>query len=212
MTQPTARATQPSANESRRRAGRAASQPSASLASFAVLSIFAVFLASCSPTSTITPVPTSTVGPSDVAGPTSVTPIASAVASVPTASAGQAGTPTPTTATPPGTTATAWGRIWDRLPATFPRYPGAEPADAGGGAASAVLLVPTKAAAAATWYRSALEQAGYHTKAVNGPLEDGSVVIDWTGASSACRVQAGFAPRGNQVIATILFAAACPFR
>lgn len=182
------------------------------IAVLAVLSILGTLLASCGLTSTVTPLPTTALTPTLPATVPPTAPTTSGAPTAPTATAGQPTSPAPTTAAAPGTTTTSWGRIWDRLPASFPRFPGAEPADAGGGPASAILMVPATATTAATWYRRALEQAGYHTNGVNGPLEDASVVIDWTGASTACRVQAGFAPRGNQVIATILFAAACPFR
>jgi hypothetical protein len=45
---------------------------------------------------------------------------------------------------------------------------------------------------------------------VNGPLEDGSIVIDATGESE-CRVQARIAPLGDATIATIFVGAGCPF-
>lgn len=116
-------------------------------------------------------------------------------------------------ASQPTTTETAWGRIWDELPPGFPHHPGAEPAETGGGPASATLAVPATASAAADWYRGALTRAGYDTEALSGPLEDGSVVIDSVGGGDPdCRVQTSLVPRGNQAIATILFAAACPFR
>ncbi len=181
------------------------------LTELAVLVVLGTLLVSCGLTSTVTPLPTASVTPSAPATVPPATPPSSGAPAAPTASTGPPPSPTPTTAPPPGTTTTAWGRIWDRLPAGFPRFPGAEPANAGGGPASALLTVPATVTTASTWYRRALEQAGYHTRDVNGPLEDGSVVIDWTGATTACRIQAGFAPHGNQVIATILFAAACPF-
>jgi hypothetical protein len=112
----------------------------------------------------------------------------------------------------PTTTQTAWGRIWDELPSTFPTYPGAEPAAAGDGPASAVLDIPARVATIAAWYRSALPRAGYDIDAVAGPLEDGSTVIDAVGDEPTCRVRASIVPYGSRSTATILFAAACPFR
>ena len=146
----------------------------------------AAVLAACVSTGSSTP------GPTDVPGGSS-----------PTAEPG---------ASQPTTTETAWGRIWDELPPGFPHYPGAEPAETGGGPASATLAVPATVGAAADWYRGALTRAGYDTEALSGPLEDGSVVIDSVGGGDPdCRVQTSLVPRGGQVIATILFAAACPF-
>jgi hypothetical protein len=114
-------------------------------------------------------------------------------------------------ASPPGTTETTWGRIWDGLPSSFPNYPGAEPTQTGEGAASAVLDIPANAATAASWYEKTLKLAGYTTEALSGPLENGSLVIASVGAGSGCRVQTSLVPTGSQTIATILFAAACPF-
>lgn len=114
--------------------------------------------------------------------------------------------------TPPGTTATAWGRIWDSVPGSFPRYPGAEPTSTGGGAASAVLDVPASVSVAADWYRQRLEAVGYDTEALGGPLEDGSIVIASVGRDPDCRIQTSLVPRGTRTFATIMFAAACPFR
>ncbi len=112
----------------------------------------------------------------------------------------------------PLTTLADWGTIWDDLPPSFPRYPRSEPADTGAGAASATLTIPTTVKAAADWYRQALEAAGYDTEAVEGPLEDGGLVIESVGTVPDCRAQTSIVPEANQVIATILVAAACPFR
>ncbi len=97
-------------------------------------------------------------------------------------------------------------------PTTFPMYPGAEPADTGDGPASAILDIPARVAIIVDWYRSGLSGAGYHIEAVAGPLEDGSTVIDAVGKDPTCRVQAAIVPHGSRSIATILFAAGCPFR
>jgi hypothetical protein len=134
------------------------------------------------------------------------------VATLGTASPAAGGTSEPSpAASPPGTTETTWGRIWDSLPSSFPHYPGAEPTQTGEGAASAVLDIPVNAATAASWYEKALKQAGYATEALSGPLENGGLVIASVGSGSGCRVQTSLVPTGSQTIATILFAAACPF-
>ena len=125
--------------------------------------------------------------------------------------AGSSSEPSPAV-TPPGMTETSWGRIWDGLPPSFPHYPGAEPTETGEGPASAVLDVPGKAATAADWYAKALKQAGYSTEALSGPLENGSMVIVSIGSEPGCRVQTSLVPSGGRTIATVLFAAACPYR
>ncbi len=155
-------------------------------------------------------------GCSGVAGsiaPSTTAPSVPASTAAPRASSSHDAGPSPSAAaTPPTTTATAWGRIWDDLPATFAPYPGAMPADGGEGPASAILALPAKSAAVVAWYRTALKTAGYRVTAVDGPLEDGSTVIDAVGADPGCRVQATIVPRGTRSSVTILFAAACPFR
>jgi hypothetical protein len=111
----------------------------------------------------------------------------------------------------PTTTTTEWGAIWDSLPPTFPVYPGAEPMEAPAGPASATLAVPAAVRVATVWWQAGLEQAGYSTAAVSGPLEDGGMVIDSTG-SGDCMVQVAIVPTGATTTATILYGAGCPYR
>lgn len=113
---------------------------------------------------------------------------------------------------PGGQTDTAWGRIWDSLPAGFPAYPGATPADeAATGPASAVLTVQgAEAKTVAEWMQSKLEQATYSTEALSGPLEDGSYVLDSIGPAPGCRVQVSIAPLGGLTTVTVLYGADCP--
>ncbi len=133
-----------------------------------------------------------------------------AASSVPAA---MSGTPSPAArSSAPTTTETVRGRIWDTLPAGFPIYPGAGPADTGEGPASALLDVPATTAKVVAWYGNALARAGYTIEASGGPLEDGSTVIDAAGADPACRVQVTIVPHGPRSAVTILMAAACPFR
>jgi len=111
----------------------------------------------------------------------------------------------------PGQTKTAWGTIWDAVPPGFPRYPGSEPTETGAGPASATLSVPANVSMVATWMQSALERAGYSTEAMSGPFEDGSMVIDSVGPTSAqCRVETKIAPLGGTTVVTVLYGAACP--
>ncbi|MBI3748910.1 MAG: hypothetical protein HY262_08715 [Chloroflexi bacterium] len=113
---------------------------------------------------------------------------------------------------PAGQTDTAWGRIWDSLPAAFPAYPGATPAEgAATGPASAVLAIQgAEAETVAGWMQSKLEQATYSTEALSGPLEDGSYVLDSTGPAPGCRVRVSIAPLGGLTTVTVLYGADCP--
>ncbi len=110
-------------------------------------------------------------------------------------------------------TDTDWGRIWDALPKGFPNYPGATPADeAATGAASAVLVVDgADANDIATFFQMRLDQAGYDTVGLQGPLENGGYVVDMTGPPADCMLQVTAAPTGGLTTVTILYGAACPF-
>lgn len=111
----------------------------------------------------------------------------------------------------PGQSDTDWGRIWDALPASFPEFAGASPAETGEGPASAVLDVgDTDPAEVAAYYVGALEAAGYNTLARSDPREDGSIEAEWAG-DTTCRVRATITPLGGTTIVTILYGADCPF-
>jgi hypothetical protein len=108
---------------------------------------------------------------------------------------------------------TAWGRIWEGLPNSFPQAAGAEPTEVGGAEpASATLDVPTTAGtvdAVVSFYRTALEAAGYSVS-VDGPLENGGFTVAATG-SSGCAAQVSVEPMGSSMTVTVLYGAACPF-
>ncbi|HVA87858.1 MAG TPA: hypothetical protein VNF73_16250 [Candidatus Saccharimonadales bacterium] len=177
-----------------------------------LLAIIAAILGACvgaTPTVPSASAPSSPSAAAATAAPTlATTPAPSSIAS-PIASTNAS--PSGPAATPPSQTDTSWGRIWDALPASFPRFPGSEPTVTGSGAASAVVQLPTDVTNGAKWYRTALEAAGYATDGMNGPLEDGSIVIDSHGAMTGCRVRASVAPLGGRTIATIMFGSNCPF-
>jgi hypothetical protein len=150
-----------------------------------------------------------------VSSPTPANPTASGSPSpsAPPPSASPAGQASPTPgATLPSKTTTEWGVIWDDIPHGFPRMLGSEPTETGAGPASAVLIVPARTQDAAAWYGAALPGAGYRIDGTSGPYEDGSYVIDATGAGAGCRVQVSLAKKGTATIATIYFGAACPYR
>ncbi len=155
-----------------------------------LVTMVAVGLAGCSPTTDgPTPVPATSILS---AGPTTAPPEA---------------TSAPTT----GQTDTSWGRIWDALPAGFPRYPGATTADDATDVpvSAAYALTGVDAGEVATWVQTNLEVATYSTEALSGPFEDGGYVVDSVGDGD-CRIQTTIAPLGGLVLVTILYGAACP--
>lgn len=119
---------------------------------------------------------------------------------------------TPPTIAPslPTQTETAWGRIWDDVPDSFPDPSGSEPAtDAGQGPASAQLVVTAAAGDVADGYVTALHSAGW-TVNKDGPLEDGSVVVNATNAGG-CKAQITVHAIGDASTVTVLYGATCPF-
>ena len=141
------------------------------------------------------PAPSRVSSSSPTAAPASTSPDASASESA--AAAGQ--------------TDSEWGRIWDTVPAGFPRFPGSAIADATGPEpVSARYTVPDgDAQAIATWMQDALETATFSTEGMNGPFEDGGLVIDSVGEGD-CRIQTRISPEGGTTFIEILYGAGCP--
>jgi hypothetical protein len=162
------------------------------LVTFAV----ALVLAACGPTASTGPSPTTA---------SSSTPEPSAEASAPSSA------PSPSSAPAADQTDTDWGRIWDTVPAGFPVFPGATPADdATGEPASARFAVEGgDPLAIATWLQDALEQATFSTLGLNGPGEDGGYVIDSAGEGD-CRIQTSVTPLGSTTFVSVLYGADCP--
>ena len=117
----------------------------------------------------------------------------------------------PGTSLAAGQTDTDWGRIWDSVPAGFPRFPGSTDADdASADPASARFSVAGgDPKAIATWMRGAFEEADLNTVGLNGPAEDGSFVVDSVGGGQ-CRVRTTIAPLGDTTFITVLYGADCP--
>jgi hypothetical protein len=147
-----------------------------------------------------------------------------AVLALAACSSGPAGSPTDALVTgaapsiPTGTLApslptqtdTSWGRIWDGVPDSFPFPTGAEPAtDAGTGPLSGQLVVTAPASDVADSYVSGLHATGW-TVNKDGPLEDGSVVVNATSAGG-CKAQVTVRSIGDASLVAILFGASCPF-
>jgi len=135
---------------------------------------------------------------------------------VPAATSPGASTPpsrssAPSSSIAAGQTDTEWGRIWDTVPAGFPRFPGSTvAADASPDPASARFSVPGgDPKAIATWMQGALEDAGLNTVGLNGPTEDGGFVLDSVG-DGQCRVQTTIAPLGDMTFITVLYGSDCP--
>ena len=107
---------------------------------------------------------------------------------------------------------TAWGRIWDTLPTTFPTIQGATVSEeAATGAASAVLTVNGQSPKdVAALMQRLLSGAGYSTIGLTGPLENGGYVVDMAGRPQGCKVQVTAAPTGSVTTVTVLYGATCP--
>ncbi len=109
-----------------------------------------------------------------------------------------------------GQTDTEWGPIWDSVPSGFPTYPGSKPTEVGADPASEVRVVEgAEASAIASWMDEHLRAASFRSDGLSGPFEDGSYVVDMSGASG-CRVQVRVAPTGGTSMVVVLYGAACP--
>lgn len=140
------------------------------------------------------------------AGPATPSPSVEAPTATPSAAASDGGS-----APAAGQTDTAWGRIWDALPVAFPIYPGATPADdtQAEPVSAAFALDGAEARAVVAWMQTELERASYGTEGLNGPLEDGSFVLESVGDGD-CRIQTSVAPLGGLTTIGIRYGAACP--
>lgn len=139
---------------------------------------------------------------------------------------GPAGTAQSATVAPPKATATTpiivptpslptqsvtdWGRIWDALPPWFPIPSGSTPTDTGSGPMTAELALPAGSTASVTagFFFTEFQKAGFAAVNHDGPLEDGSFVVSVVGS---CPIEVRVVPLGDQVVARILYGAACPF-
>lgn len=110
-------------------------------------------------------------------------------------------------------TDTAWGRIWDAVPAGFPRFPGSAPADDASATASSAgyAVSGSDPETIAAWLQAGMETATFSTQDLSGPLEDGSFTLDSVG-DAGCRIQTTIAPLGSLTFVTVLYGADCPIR
>lgn len=132
----------------------------------------------------------------------------------PTTSATPSGGPSvaPSASVAGGTqTETEWGRIWDDVPAGFPRFPQSTVADdISPDPVSATYAVDhDNTAQIAGWMQNALETASLRTESLSGPLEDGGFVIESVGEGE-CRIQTSVQPMGGLTFVIVRYGAACP--
>ena len=127
-----------------------------------------------------------------------------------------ASTRTPTAITPiPGAAAVvtvAWGKIWDRVPASFPLPSDAQPAqpaDPVEGPSSGAFTTGLGVEEAAQGIETALTAAGWSLEATTSG-EDGSRDISAVGASPGCRSRVTIRPLGSVHFVTVYYGVGCP--
>jgi hypothetical protein len=182
---------------------------------FAALAVIAVLVAACGASASATPTPARSA--TAVRTPAASPSASHAPTHAPTAKPTPALTPVPGVPSddpvpPPvnaGTTVTDWGTILDTAPKSFPRYPGAQPADLPEGPNSGAWSVGADVEAVSTWYRDRLEAAGFTIDNLSTPLEDGSRVLDVSSDLPECRIQATFRPAGGSTMIVLLYGAGC---
>lgn len=152
--------------------------------------------------------PSSSVAPSE---PTGATASAAAPSTAPSPSIGPSASAAPSASSATTQTDTEWGRIWDAVPAGFPRYPGGTTADDATDepVSAAYVVAGADPAELAAWMQTSVETATYSTEALSGPLEDGGYVLDSVGDGD-CRIETKMAPQGDLILVTIRYGAACP--
>jgi hypothetical protein len=104
-----------------------------------------------------------------------------------------------------------WGPIWDAIPAEFLIFAGAQAVEIEE-PVSAALDHPAQAASPAdiaNAYVTDLAIGGWRTVA-DGPIEDGSIVVDAVRDGTTCRAQVRATPLGGIVRITVLYGADCP--
>jgi hypothetical protein len=135
--------------------------------------------------------------------------------SAPQGTPGSPGTAPPIEPTPVTGNATViaspLGPIWDAVPPEFLLFAGARPVEIDEPVRVA-LDHPAQAASPAdiaNAYVADLGIGGWRT-VVNGPIEDGSIVVDAVRDGSTCRAQVRATPLGGIVRITVLYGAGCP--
>ena len=104
-----------------------------------------------------------------------------------------------------------WGPIWDAAPPEFLVFAGAQPVEIAE-PVSAALDHPAQAASPAdiaNAYVTDLTIGGWRT-VVNGPIEDGTIVVDAVRDGTTCGAKVRATPLGGIVRITVLYGAGCP--
>jgi hypothetical protein len=163
--------------------------------------VIVLLVAACGSAATASPSPTAPAA----SAPASPSPSPAAPTAASPAASGAIPSPSPATTQ----TETAWGRIWDAVPTSFPVLDGASPVVADEAVSLAYeVSAPPKAVADAL--QADLETAAFSTESMAGPLEDGSFVITSTG-DAGCRVETRVVPMGTTTRVLVRYGAACPF-
>ena len=71
------------------------------------------------------------------------------------------------------------------------------------------MIEGVEPSAIASWMDQHLRAAAFRSDGLSGPFEDGSYVVDMSGAAG-CRVQVRVAPAGGTSMIVVLYGAACP--
>ena len=110
---------------------------------------------------------------------------------------------------PPTTTdINGFGKIFDRVPASFPRLPDQTESEIGS-TTSGMFVSNLDAGAASRTIRDALTTQGWSVD-VSTPLEDGTVVLVATGPQPACKAEVRFTPASGSILMSVLYGASCP--
>jgi hypothetical protein len=110
---------------------------------------------------------------------------------------------------PPTTTdVEGFGRIQDRVPASFPRLPDQTESEIGS-TTSGMFVSNLDPGAASRSMRDALTAQGW-TVDMGTPLEDGTVVLVASGRQPGCKAEVRFTPASGSILMSVLYGASCP--
>ena len=175
----------------------------------AALALVAVLVAACGTSSTATPTPGTPSAAAERTPAATHAPTPKPTPGLTPVPGGASDEPVPPPVVNPGTTVTAWGTILDQVPAGFPQYPGAQPAELPEGPNSGAWSVGADVEAVSTWYRDRLKSAGFQIDNLSSPLEDGSRVLDASSDLPECRIQTTFRPENGSTMIVVMYGAGC---
>ncbi len=168
----------------------------------AITAALLTLIVACSPTAPTAPAGTTSAPGSSVnAAEPSLTP-------VPGGPGGPARSAVASHAPRTTTDVEGFGAIADTLPPSFPKLPDETESEVTS-AASGVFVSNLDPVAASKVIAAALRAQGWKVD-VSSPLEDGSVVLEATGAPTGCRTEVRFTPASGSILMSVLYGAACP--